>query len=494
MSVGGVIINLLSFSRILLGAIFMSDFFFDPDDYDEAAVLRDVESSDISTRAKAIYKLARKSYSDDNHSKTFTLLETALELFEGLKDIAGQRECLMGLSLVSTFEQHPERAAEFYLRLARVTAADMDVSGEVQALLNAGGQLMRAKKWQKAEKVLREGYLLAKEAEHPKLPNVQAMLGKALRKLGRADESSALFGSAVEGFSLAGDDVYVSQAENDQALSLVELGDYAAALAAATEALQLAKFDDNKNQVNKFEFTVARCLNALGRHEEALEHLDAISDRFVPGKRRKHKMKVDLERAVSLMALGRGFEAAELLPGIITVAKVSENLKVGGQARLMLGEHQLQMGNALDARETLVGALELFVSLGAVERANFARFLLATCFTQLGQVAEGTALLHEIADNPLSVDQTWYAVAIGDLAVHYAELGEVDKAQSYIDALGALSDDLVSDNSLGMQFEAIGLLFKLAGSSTKATNAFNRAMRSYLVANNDACARRVALR
>ena len=282
----------------------MTAFEFDPETFDEAEVLRNVASDDIGTRAEAIYLLARKAFNDNNASKCITMLETALELFESINRIDGQRQCLDGLSLVATWENRTKQAEVWLQKLAKLDSEDLNTSGEVVALWNLGHNYRKLKDWHSAAATFAQAAAIARENSHHLLPNILAMLGRSLRKLGRYRESAETFAEAGELFKDS-DESMLPQAENDQALSLLKIGEFQKALDFATEALELAKFDGNVSMQGKFEYTIAVALNGLGRHKDALEHLDEIQDRN-RAKRRKHKMKIDLERVRALRRAGGG--------------------------------------------------------------------------------------------------------------------------------------------------------------------------------------------
>lgn len=466
----------------------MSVFDFDPEEFDEAEVNRNLSSDNLGTRAEAIYQLARQAANDGNNSKSITMLETALEIFEKLNRLDGQRACLEGLSFLTNLENR-KSSQEWMQKLARLNAEDLDSTAEVFNLWQLGQSYRKDKNWDNAANTFRQAASIARENNHPLLPNILAMLGRSLRKTGSLEESAAVLAEAGELFKM-GEENWLPIAENDQALTLLKLGRFQQALDLATEALALAKFDENYWAQNKFEYTIAAALNGLGRHQDALDHLDEIKDRKHAHKR-KHKMKIDLERVRALRGLGREAQAKDLMPGILAVCKRYELEEFEHEARVAMSEILMEQGEYLDAIHHLHRALEIGQDEPSAEDVHL-RFLLAICFDATEQKGERIAQLEIIAGNALNIYTEGYALAIAELALHHAQNGSVEIAQTYIDAIDALPAR--NPFVLGRLFEAQGVLLQKAGSDVKANNQFMKAMRAYTEGNHPVDAANVAKR
>jgi hypothetical protein len=87
----------------------------------------------------------------------------------------------------------------------------------------------------------------------------------------------------------------------------------------------------------------------------------------------------------------------------------------------------------------------------------------------------------KVASNPLNYGRLEFWMAAGELALHYARVGNVDVATRYIDALKAAPKGALTKSFKGQSQEARAVLLFAEGNQVKGKNLANKAMANYLL-------------
>lgn len=164
--------------------------------------------------------------------------------------------------------------------------------------------------------------------DHPLMAKAHNNLGIALRHLGRLEEALEHLQRADQLFrqQYGPDHRHVVSSLNNLANTLNELGRHAEAEERLTEALGIARKNDNAQQIALSQVNLADTLQALGRHEEALPLLRRALEMDEAELGPSHPFVAeDLGGlATSLLALGRAAEAVPLLERAVEILTASD--------------------------------------------------------------------------------------------------------------------------------------------------------------------------
>ena len=174
-------------------------------------------------------------------------------------------------------------------------------------------------------------------------------LGSCLALLGQTDRARTLFSDELTACRAAGYTDYEARALRKLADLERDLGDYVAAAAHYREVLDLG---DDRPVLERLDawLGLASLAVADGDHAAAMSSLDAADVLLANDRTSQARIRLDLARARSLIALGRGDEADEALDRVDTLL---------GEARARFGlDLELRRADLCEARDDTDGAGE----------------------------------------------------------------------------------------------------------------------------------------
>ena len=459
----------------------MSDFDDFEDEFADEKIQADIASDNKQVRADAIERLARKTFDGGNLSKAVVFLETVSDIRAEIEDFSGQASARMMIGFINAQQDHYEQALESFAIAAECASKAMHVTGEIDAIYQVGTMNRRLKRYGEAADQLRRALELAESEQYRFVAHIKTDYARMLRKIGRSAEAEVLLAQAAEHFQANGFESNVPRAENELASALLEESNIELSLAKATEAFHLANYNENEREIDRAQFIMARCNNQLGNFTEALRIIEEMKQRPSFRKRQKHKVRTDLEFARALVGLDRRGEAAELLGKLIPVMKTYKlHLEVADALR-MQGHNLLVVGDPMDAQQVLAEAATLADEHDFESILLEATTLLAICFCLQGRPAEMIAEYEKVASNPLNYGRLEFWMAAGELALHYARLGDVEVANRYVNAIKSAPSEQLTKHFKAQSQEARAVMLMAEGNKVKAKNLANKAMANYLL-------------
>ena len=459
----------------------MSDFDDFEDEFADEKIQADIASDNKQVRADAIERLARKTFDGGNLSKAVVFLETVSDIRAEIEDFSGQASARMMIGFINAQQDHYEQALESFAIAAECASKAMHVTGEIDAIYQVGTMNRRLKRYGEAADQLRRALELAESEQYRFVALIKTDYARMLRKIGRSAEAEVLLAQAAEHFQANGFESNVPRAENELASALFEESNIELSLAKATEAFHLANYNENEREIDRAQFIMARCNNQLGNFTEALRIIEEMKQRPSFRKRQKHKVRTDLEFARALVGLDRRGEAAELLGKLIPVMKTYKlHLEVADALR-MQGHNLLVVGDPMDAQQVLAEAATLADEHDFESILLEATTLLAICFGIQGRPAEMIAEYEKVASNPLNYGRLEFWMAAGELALHYARLGDVEVANRYVNAIKSAPSEQLTKHFKAQSQEARAVMLMAEGNKVKAKNLANKAMANYLL-------------
>ena len=459
----------------------MSDFDEFEDEFADEKIQADIASDNKQVRADAIERLARKTFDGGNLSKAVVFLETVSDIRAEIEDFSGQASARMMIGFINAQQDHYEQALESFAIAAECASKAMHVTGEIDAIYQVGTMNRRLKRYGEAADQLRRALELAESEQYRFVAHIKTDYARMLRKIGRSAEAEVLLAQAAEHFQANGFESNVPRAENELASALFEESNIELSLAKATEAFHLANYNENEREIDRAQFIMARCNNQLGNFTEALRIIEEMKQRPSFRKRQKHKVRTDLEFARALVGLDRRGEAAELLGKLIPVMKTYKlHLEVADALR-MQGHNLLVVGDPMDAQQVLAEAATLADEHDFESILLEATTLLAICFCLQGRPAEMIAEYEKVASNPLNYGRLEFWMAAGELALHYARLGDVEVANRYVNAIKSAPSEQLTKHFKAQSQEARAVMLMAEGNKVKAKNLANKAMANYLL-------------
>ena len=471
----------------------MSDFDDFEDEFADEKIQADIASDNKQVRADAIERLARKTFDGGNLSKAVVFLETVSDIRAEIEDFSGQASARMMIGFINAQQDHYEQALESFAIAAECASKAMHVTGEIDAIYQVGTMNRRLKRYGEAADQLRRALELAESEQYRFVAHIKTDYARMLRKIGRSAEAEVLLAQAAEHFQANGFESNVPRAENELASALFEESNIELSLAKATEAFHLANYNENEREIDRAQFIMARCNNQLGHFTEALRIIEEMKQRPSFRKRQKHKVRTDLEFARALVGLDRRGEAADLLGKLIPVMKTYKlHLEVADALR-MQGHNLLVVGDPMDAQQVLAEAATLADEHDFESILLEATRLLAKCFGIQGRPTEMIAEYEKIASNPLNYGRLEFWMAAGELALHYARLGDVEVANRYVNAIKSAPSEQLTKHFKAQSQEARAVMLMAEGNKVKAKNLANKAMANYLLDDRIEDAQRCAV-
>ena len=432
-------------------------------------------------RADAIERLAQKTFFDGNPEKSLIYLGSVADLRTELEDHSGLMWTYNQMGYVESERSHFNEALDYYKQMIEQARKAMNTKGEIDGLSLCGAMCRRMKRYEEAADYLLQAVEVAMESDYRFLPHLKADLARMFRKIGRLDDAEKLLTEAQEAFLQNGFDNNVPRAENELASTLFDESNIELSLTKATEAYNLAKYDENTREVDRAQFLMARCLNKLGRFAEALKILEEMKARSTNRKRQKHRARTDLEFARALVGLERRRDATSLLNVLIPVLKAHKLHFEACDAIRMQGHNLLVMGELLEAEQLLVEASTLAEEHDFDDYYVEANTLLAICYEVMERHADKVHQYELIAANPLNMGRIEFWMAAGEIALHYARLGDVEVANRYVNAIKSAPSEQLTKHFKAQSQEARAVMLMAEGNKVKAKNLANKAMANYLL-------------
>lgn len=459
----------------------MSDFHDFEDEFADEKIQADIASDNKQVRADAIERLARKTYDGGNLTKAVVFLETVSDIRAEIEDFSGQASARMMIGFINAQQDHYEQALESFAIAAECASKAMHVTGEIDAIYQVGTMNRRLKRYGEAANHFGRALELAESEQYRFVAHIKTDYARMLRKIGRSAEAEVLLAQAAEHFQANGFESNVPRAENELASALFEESNISLSLDKATEAYHLANYNENEREMDRAQFIMARCNNKMGNFTEALRIIEEMKQRPGFRKRQKHKVRTDLEFARALVGLDRRGEAADLLGKLIPVMKTYKlHLEVADALR-MQGHNLLVVGDPMDAQQVLAEAAALADEHDFESILLEATTLLAICFGIQGRPAEMIAEYEKVASNPLNYGRIEFWMAAGELALHYARLGDVEVANRYVNAIKSAPSEQLTKHFKAQSQEARAVMLMAEGNKVKAKNLANKAMANYLL-------------
>ena len=459
----------------------MSDFHDFEDEFADEKIQADIASDNKQVRADAIERLARKTFDGGNLTKAVVFLETVSDIRAEIEDFSGQASARMMIGFINAQQDHYEQALESFAIAAECASKAMHVTGEIDAIYQVGTMNRRLKRYGEAANHLARALELAESEQYRFVAHIKTDYARMLRKIGRSAEAEVLLAQATEHFQSHGFESNVPRAENELASALLEESNIPLSLAKATEAFHLANYNENEREMDRAQFIMASCNNKLGNFDEALRIIEEMKQRPSFRKRQKHKVRTDLEFARALVGLDRRGEAADLLGKLIPVMKTYKLHHEVADALRMQGHNLLVVGDPMDAQQVLAEAATLADEHDFESILLEATTLLAICFCLQGRPAEMIAEYEKVASNPLNYGRLEFWMAAGELALHYARLGDVEVANRYVNAIKSAPSEQLTKHFKAQSQEARAVMLLAEGNKVKAKNLANKAMANYLL-------------
>lgn len=404
------------------------DFDYDP----EAERLEnDLGSSDPLVRARALLQSAQNLlHADSQDSVAGIYLEEALSIFLAANDAekVGETAYHLGSSLSSSKQY--ERAIEVHLQGAEYARRAIDDSNELLNIQSIAWIYKRLKQHAKAAEYFALAYDLAVSQSHWALKFIAPDYARSLRKIGNFERAAELLRVSVEEGRATGEDFPIVIGDQELAAVLIAQGKYEEALAAATEAFNIAVYVDQGREAERAQFYKARALNMLGRHEEALEELMQIKVYKRYKSKNKHRLRVDFEIAKARVGLGEHSVAADLFKQIIPLFDSFNVRDTAVEAMFHSAMNYMAVGNDLDAEYLLIACLERKADSGLASLELDASALLGAIYESREQWDRVVGVYEPLASNPTNQFSAWFPSVLQSLAMAYFALGRMEDADA----------------------------------------------------------------
>lgn len=470
----------------------MNDFEEFEDENADEKINADIASADKQVRADAIERLAKKTWDKGNWAKAIVYLETVTDLRTEIEDYSGLSWAYMQLGFIRAHADQHQEAHTAFTQAAEAARKAMNVTSEIDALHNCGTSQRRLKNYSAAADYYMQAANLATENEYRFVAHIKADYARMLRKIGRTQEAEVLLAEATEHMLTHGFENNVPRVENELASALFEDSNAQLSLEKATEAYNLAKYDENEREADRAQFLMARCHNQLGNFAQAAQILEEMKLRAPAKKRQKHRARTDLELGRALIGLDRRVEAVSVLATVIPVLKAHKLKAEAADALRMHGHNLLIVAEALDAEIVLQEAVVLAEELDLDDIFIEATTLLAICYDALDRPAEKALQYEIIASNPLNMGRVEFWMAAGELAIHKVKIGDIETAERYIKAIKTGSSPFISPAITAQAEEAHAMLLEMDGQIAKAKNQYTKAIVNYLLEERTVEATRLA--
>jgi len=489
MSVLGCIITLLAIAKNLESGVFFMSFddFSDGmgDEFEQA-----MASNDALVRGRALLNKGNDLINQHEMRLASIYLAEAWEIFTTRGAVAEAAATALPYGNSLCHDKNFELGEQVYLAGADYAKQGLDTGLEIRCLASVGWISRRQKNFEKTSFYYGQARELALESGHYLASHLSNEYARALRKLGKFDEAAAVLKASVDDARLAGDEYPMIMHDQELASVMMEQGKYAEALEAASEALSVAEYTNDKREIQRARFNKARALNLLGRHDEALEILKKLSKAKHYQNQMKHRLRVDLEIAAAESGMEDFIGAAKQYKRLIPLLKSFGLSAEAGSALVSLGFSYFFADNKLDAELALVDALAEPSLLGREELAS-AHMLLANIFADRSDWQGVISTLHPLISDPTTQFDYWFPGAVTDLARAFLRAGELESAAEYV-ALALTYEKSGAAFDSGKAYEIKAELAELAGDMAAARRFGRKAIKIHLEAGVGFQAERLA--
>lgn len=427
----------------------MSDFDDFEIDPEEAELEANLSSKVPLVRAKALRdKAVALIHVDQKDNVAAIFLEEALSLYEASGSLADAGICAYWLGWSLAVAKEYERALEIHLKGAQLSRQVMDDENELNNVQSIAMIYKRQKDHKKASEYYGIAYELAKAQNSNSLPWIRNFYIRSLRKISNYGLAAELARSAVAEGRQSGEDYPIVMGDQELAAILMEQGDYEGALAAATEAHNIAVFVDQGREAERAQFNKAKALNLLGRFGEALDELLQIQALKRYRSRNKHRLRVDFELAKAKAGVGERVVAAEMFKKVVPLF---DSFNVGDtavEAMFHQAMNYMALGNDLDAEYVLGEVVGRLSASGSSALGRSSAVLLGGIFLEREQWDRVVDVYEPLDADPTNRFAAWYPDVLQSLAMAYFKLGRL--ADADVAASTVLVSGLKVDPSLNV--------------------------------------------
>jgi CHAT domain-containing protein/tetratricopeptide (TPR) repeat protein len=329
------------------------------------------QGGDPTALAHALLGLGWSAWKTVDPQTAESALERALGLFEATGNTWGQTQALNNLALVYHYTDRRDEALQLYEEALRKAEATGNTTQQEMVLNNLGILHQEARRPDLAIAVYQD--LLARHRVSGNLRGelmVLNNLGLVTRDLGQLEQAKVLFEQCIDRSSEAEFYDTVPPRINLGQL-LMATGEHREALIHLRRALELALRAGDQIQEAEVRIELGRCLDLLGRPEQARPHL--VEADSLLAKHRSHRLRI---RALNLLARVR-LDLESYQDARIAVAR-AESLSVLlndpsslASSRSLASRIQLCAGRSAEARMLARSGLEAWSQARNRSRTGF---------------------------------------------------------------------------------------------------------------------------
>ena len=454
------------------------DFEFDPE---EAELEANLSSKIPLVRAKALRdKAIELLHRNHNDNVAPIYLEESFNLLEAQDAIAELGATAYWFGWVLGHGKEFDRALEVHHKGAQYSRQVMDDENELNNLHSIASIYKRKKDRDKTAKYFGLAYELAKASNSHSLPWIRNLYIRSLRKVSNYGLAAELARAAIQEGRESEEDFPIVMGDQELAAILMEQGDFEGALAAATEAYNIAVFVKQDREAERAQFNKAKALNLAGRYSSALEELTQIQVLKRYKSRNKHRLRVDLEVAKAKAGMGETAAAAELFKTVIPLLDSFNVRGTAAEAMYAQAMNYMVMGNDLDAEMVLGSLIERLSSEESSVLSRSASVLLGGIFEAREQWERVVSVYEPLDSDPTNRYSVWFPAVLQSLATAYLKLGRLADAEAA--AVTVIKTGLAVDPSLnlGGSLAVRAAVASAAGDSVRARRFGREAIKAYL--------------
>jgi tetratricopeptide (TPR) repeat protein len=407
-------------------------------------------------------------------------LEEAFNIYETSNSLGDAGICAYWLGWALANAKEYERALEVHLKGAQYSRQVMDDENELNNVQSIAMIYKRKKDHKNASEYYGIAYELAKATNSPSLPWIRNFYIRSLRKVSNYGLAAELARAAIQKGRESGEDFPIVMGDQELAAILMEQGDFEGALAAATEAYNVAVFVEQAREAERAQFNKAKALNLLGRHDEALAELIEIQSLKRYKSRNKHRLRVDFEFAKAKAGKGDREIAAQLFKKVVPLFDSFNVTETAVEAMFHQAMNYMALGNDLDAEMILGDVLARLSSDTPSSLSRSSSVLLGGIFMEREQWDRVVSVYEPLDSDPTNRFTVWYPDVLQSLAMAYFKLGRMDDADAA--AATVLATGLQVDPALNVGDSlAVRAGVALAAGNVTAARRFGRkAIKTYL--------------